>query len=262
MVRSTSIACAIVLSTSVLAAAQQRPAHGAAPPVTTTHTQAPPRPAPPPPAQPRTTAPSPVMLPLPPLPPTPTGGLTAPVPFTAPTIQSPDMFRVGRRDPYRNRSRFPVIYGSGGYGYSTEPDSTTMSSFEPAAPAATGGLRLSGTPADAQVFVDGYFVGTLGDITAGRPLTILAGPHRLEIRAAGYQSIAVDIRITAYETLTYPAALDRLPAMPPPAPRATASASSSTMYLIPNCYLGNVPPRANRLPSGCDIKQVQVLGTK
>jgi hypothetical protein len=34
------------------------------------------------------------------------------------------------------------------------------------------------------------------------------------------------------------------------------------MYLIPNCYLGNVPPRANRLSPGCDIKQVQVLGAK
>jgi hypothetical protein len=34
------------------------------------------------------------------------------------------------------------------------------------------------------------------------------------------------------------------------------------MYVIPNCYLGNIPPRANRLPSGCDIKQVQVLAPK
>jgi len=40
------------------------------------------------------------------------------------------------------------------------------------------------------------------------------------------------------------------------------SAAATKMYMIPNCYLGNIPPRANRLPQGCDIKQVQVLGPK
>jgi hypothetical protein len=34
------------------------------------------------------------------------------------------------------------------------------------------------------------------------------------------------------------------------------------MYVIPNCYIGNVPPRASRLPAGCDIKQVQILRAK
>jgi hypothetical protein len=40
-----------------------------------------------------------------------------------------------------------------------------------------------------------------------------------------------------------------------PAPAGPAT----VMYLIPNCYLGNLPPRQNRLPSGCDAKRVQVL---
>ena len=31
------------------------------------------------------------------------------------------------------------------------------------------------------------------------------------------------------------------------------------MYVIPKCYAGNLPPRQSRLPSGCDVKQVQVL---
>jgi hypothetical protein len=124
-----------------------------------------------------------------------------------------------------------------------------------------GFLRVSGTPSEAQIFVDGYFVGTLADVEAGRPLMIDAGPHRLELRAPGYQSTSVDIRLAPNDTLTYRAALDRVP---PPAPlaRTAASAAASTMYLIPNCYLGNVPPRANRLSPGCDIKQVQVLGGK
>jgi PEGA domain-containing protein len=254
MVRPILIASAIVLSTAALVTAQQR-AHGGAPPVPPKQTAAPPRTAPPPPPQPQTVAP-PILMPMPSLMLPPAGGLTQPVPFTPPSIQPPrDVFRNGRRDPYGNRSRLPIAYGYGGYPYTSEPDPTT-------APAATGpavvagGLRLSGTPGEAQVFVDGYFVGTLADIEAGRPLTVAAGPHRLEVRASGYQSIAIDVQITAYETLTYRAALDRLA---PPAPRASATVSSSPMYLIPNCYLGNVPPRPNRLPSGCDIKRVQVL---
>lgn len=43
--------------------------------------------------------------------------------------------------------------------------------------------------------------------------------------------------------------------------RVTA-ASAGPMYVIPNCYLGNVPPRQERLPLGCDINHVQVLGSK
>ena len=73
--------------------------------------------------------------------------------------------------------------------------------------------------------------------------------------------MTVDIRITPYETVTYRAALE--PLRPAAAPAAPSVASANTkMYLIPNCYLGNIPPRANRLPAGCDVKQVQVLGPK
>jgi len=260
MVRQILIASAIVLSATPLVTAQQRTMKGAPPPTTTKQTPAPPPPrmAPPPP-QPQTVAP-PLLLPMAPLTLPRSGGLTGPVPFT-PGQPSTDIFRNGRRDPFRNRSRYPILSGyGGGYLYGAEPDTTQTPPAPSAPPVATGGLRITGTPGDAQVFVDSYFVGTVADIEAGRPLTITAGPHRLEIRAAGYQTIVVDIQITAYETLTYHAALDRLPQQQ--ALRTSAAAASGPMYLIPNCYLGNVPPRPSRLPSGCDIKRVQVLGAK
>lgn len=260
--RTALIPFILLLTTSLSA---QRPAHGGAgaPAPQQTHpTQRPSAPpAMPAPAPPRTVAP-PIVFPMGPLTAPPAGGLTPPVTFVPGTGTVPprDIFLNGRRNPYRNYGTSP-LGGYGGYGsYVTEPNAASASAMPPG-PAVVGFLRVSGTPAEAQVLVDGYFVGTLGDIEAGRPLMIEAGPHRLELRAPGYQSTSVDIRLAANDTLTYRAMLDRV--QPPAAPpRAAGSAAASTMYLIPNCYLGNVPPRANRLSPGCDIKQVQVLGAK
>ena len=262
--RTALISFILLLTTGLNA---QGPAHGRAAAPAPRQTQPSHRPSPPPPmpaptpAPPRTVAP-PIVFPMGPLTQSPSGGLTAPVTFVPSNgaVRPRDIFLNGRRNPYGN---YPILPGYGGYGsygsYAAEPNTTSASQMPPA-PAVVGFLRVSGTPAEAQVFVDGYFVGTLADIEAGRPLMIEAGPHRLELRAPGYQSTTVDIHLAPNDTLTYRASLERV--QPPPPARTGASAASSTMYLIPNCYLGNVPPRANRLSKGCDIKQVQVLGAK
>src|SRR5262249_61719737 len=95
------------------------------------------------------------------------------------------------------------------------------------------------------------------------------GPHQLDLRAIGHRPLRVDIVIVPRETLNYEGELEFVPpAAPeprPPAPAAQAApvaTGSSVMYMIPNCYIGNVPPRSSRLPSGCDIKTVEVLGRK
>jgi len=175
--------------------------------------------------------------------------------------------RAGEGVPFRTGSR-RGLFGSYGssfyapfYGYSTD-DSIDPSRPRPAAPApATGLLRLAVTPATAQVFVDSLYIGTVADINAQNVLQLEEGPHRIEIRAPQYQTVTVDVRILPYETVTYRASLEpartAVTSVPPP-----MSAAATKMYMIPNCYLGNIPPRANRLPQGCDIKQVQVLGPK
>ena len=179
--------------------------------------------------------------------------------------------RAGEGAPFRTFT--PIFNPSGpagspfyspfilGYGY---PDGSNgfARKRERAAPAppATGLLRLSVAPLTAQVFVDALYVGTVADINAQNVLQLEAGPHRIEIRAPEYQSLTFDIRILPYETVTYRGALE---ATRLAAPSARAAASPPTrMYVIPNCYVGNIPPRQNRLPSGCDIKQVQVLEPK
>lgn len=166
--------------------------------------------------------------------------------------------RFGEGPPFRTRRPSPYGYGAYaplGYGYPETTDVESRRSSRAPAPS-TGLLRLAVTPSSSQVFVDSYYVGTVDDVDAQRVLELEAGPHRLEFRAAQYQTLIVDVRILPLETVTYRGALEpaRPAATPPP-----AAGPPTVIYVIPKCYLGNLPPRQSRLPSGCDVKQVQVL---
>jgi hypothetical protein len=205
----------------------------------------------------------PVMLPYPPLMTPPAGGLLPNVPFTPPPNATPprDLFRVQPNDRVFSRTHARPFSGFGGGGYlpgipQIEP-ATPESGLSPSE-YATGMLRLVVTPSDAQVFLDSYYVGTVRDLDLQRALSLPAGVHRIELRAPEYEPVVVDVRIAPHETLTYRASLDRTQA-PAPAPARAPASGPTKMYVIPNCYAGNVPPRANRLPRGCDLKDLQVL---
>jgi hypothetical protein len=191
-------------------------------------------------------------LPFAPLMTPPAGGLTPPAGGLPPRIDN--SFRPRRRNPLF----FP--YGSGyapfGYGYADSTPPTARAPLAPAAPAA-GLLRLQVTPSSAQVYVDSYYVGTIEDLDAQRVLQLEAGPHRIELRAPQYRTLTVDIRVLPLETVTYRAALE--PAQPQAAAPPSPAGPPTVMYVIPNCYLGNLPPRQSRLPSGCNAKDVQIL---
>ncbi len=163
-----------------------------------------------------------------------------------------------RVNPAYSPRRHGYPYGgyaySGGYFYA--PDAASQPS-SPSAQEPTGLLRLSGTPSVAQVFVDGYYVTTMADAEAQRALELPAGPHRIELRAPDYVPTTFDVRISPNDTITYRAALELN--RPQPARTPTPAAGPTKMYLIPNCYLGNVPPKADRLPRGCDVKRVQTI---
>jgi PEGA domain-containing protein len=247
--RNMLIVFVFVLATAA-SAQQSAPSHG--------------RPSPPPAPPPHTTAPRtvapPIVFPLPSLPQQPAGGLTtppAPFNFTNPTVPARDLYRVRPGAPYRTHA---MPYGAGGYGYGAD-----VGAYEPQAPTGTietqpaGMMRLDVTPESAQVFVDSFYVGTVADIETRRVLTLAAGPHRVEIRAGDYEPAAFDVRIEPNDTITYRTALQPARPAAPVRPQAAAAAATK-MYVIPNCYLGNVPPRADRLPRGCDVKQVHVVG--
>jgi hypothetical protein len=125
-------------------------------------------------------------------------------------------------------------------------------------------LELQAAGAPMQLYVDGYFVGTPDEIN--RDLTLEPGPHRIEIRAPGYETIAFDVRIVADRSITYRATLQRVapqpqPSIDPPAGSAQPvpqppPAAPSTFYFIPGCYIGNVPPEKVDLPATCDMSRL------
>lgn len=103
---------------------------------------------------------------------------------------------------YSSYGYYPYAYGQyggyGGYGGGYGGDSSYQSGY------GDGGLRLKVKPRDAQVFVDGYFAGVVDSFDGNfQKLSLPAGPHRIEIRAPGYETLSVDIRIYSDETITY-----------------------------------------------------------
>ena len=126
-------------------------------------------------------------------------------------------------------------YGNTGYGYPSTiyppyppasgyppPSNYPSSTYPPDRPgpqgsigvqpgqANTGGLSFEITPNTAQLLVDGVLVGTVGQFTpTTQPLGLVAGRHRIEVRAAGYQTMAFEVDIIAGQVIPYQGALER-----------------------------------------------------
>jgi hypothetical protein len=123
-------------------------------------------------------------------------------------------------------------------------------------PPATGRLKLDVQPLDeAEVYVDGSYAGVPADFASG--LELEAGSHGVEIRASGYETLRFDVNVVPGRSITYrrtltPAAANRPVGPALPAGDVAAPAVPMTYYVIPGCYVGNVPPQDARLPTGCD----------
>jgi PEGA domain len=218
-----------------------------------------------------TTAPlPPIGLPLPPI------GLPLPPFGLSPAIETPRL-RDGRpshpmQDQHRRhsaakgrRTQQTVVYVVPAYPWNDYPaapgfpdPSSEYREMEPL----VGTLRLDVQPMGvAQVYVDGFYVGMLGDF--GGELALEAGPHTIEIRADGYERVSLDVRIPPGRAITYRASLVRqTPSATPAAPTRSPDvepAASQPVYFIPGCYLGNIPPKDVRLPDSCDRSRVKTL---
>ena len=59
-------------------------------------------------------------------------------------------------------------------------------------------------PSNAQVYIDGYFVGVIDSYDgAFQRLSVEAGPHRVELRAEGFEPVQFEVMVTPGETITY-----------------------------------------------------------
>jgi hypothetical protein len=97
----------------------------------------------------------------------------------------------------------PYGYGYGGYGVHTAPPSApSRASRRPD----TGNLRLLVEPRDArdaQVFVNGYYVGIVDDFNGVfQRLRLDEGPHTIEVRQEGFDTLRFDVRVRSGRTVT------------------------------------------------------------
>lgn len=180
----------------------------------------------------------------------------------------------GNGRAHRN-SRPPVVYVLPPYRYfpndsiysygvsssttiATPPPPNVVSMTPPPPePVTTGFLTLDVEPRESvQVFVDGYFIGNLADL--GNEIEVGLGARRIELRAPGYRTLVFDTEIVPDRTVVYRGSLERsaTTSTPPVVNINPPSPKSRTIYVIPGCYVGNVPPVQANLRAGCDVKKM------
>ena len=75
---------------------------------------------------------------------------------------------------------------------------------------APGGISFEITPDNAEVFVDGTYMGTAGEFGANsEPLGLNTGRHRVEIRASGYRTMTFEADVKRGQVIPYQGTLQR-----------------------------------------------------
>jgi PEGA domain len=136
--------------------------------------------------------------------------------YFAPRVVRPAIVNVVPYRPYYYTYRpglsLSFAYGSPYYGYGYGPYGYAPYGYVAPPPAYLsavpgrpyGGVRIQDAPRDAEVFADGYYMGIVDDFDGVfQHMNLEAGPHRIEIRANGFEPIAFDVRVVPGETISY-----------------------------------------------------------
>lgn len=103
-----------------------------------------------------------------------------------------------------------------GYGYGEDPygymgGGGSGGGYTSSNRADTGSVHLKVKPGSAQVFVDGFYVGTIDSFDgAFQKLTVAAGAHTIELRADGYQTEQFEVLVKPGETVAYKGEMKRI----------------------------------------------------
>ena len=121
-----------------------------------------------------------------------------------PPVQRSERLRTTRTERLGRSDRRGAILFVPAFGWPYLPETAVPG--PPAPPPqeehATGRLRLDIRPGvDPQIYVDGYYVGMLSDVSG--ELTLDIGTHTLELREDGYENLRVDVQISTDGLITY-----------------------------------------------------------
>jgi hypothetical protein len=99
--------------------------------------------------------------------------------------------------PPQSSNQYPIQPGQGSVGVA--PGQTGF-----------GGVSFDIAPGDAQVYVDGSYMGLVSNFSATKePLTLTPGRHSIEVRAAGYRTMVFDADVTPGQVIPYQGSMQR-----------------------------------------------------
>ena len=127
-------------------------------------------------------------------------------PGTYPPSAYPPSYPQGSAQPSYPQSGYPPGSTQPAYPQSGYPLQGSISPSQPN----TGGVSFEIQPSDAQIYVDGRYVGTVGQFSpTSQPLGLTVGRHHIRITAPGYRAMEFDADIVSGEVLPYQGMLER-----------------------------------------------------
>jgi hypothetical protein len=119
-------------------------------------------------------------------------------------VRYPTYFYPATPYPYVYPSPYPNTYAYPATGIYAAPGTTRPGI------GAAGGLSFDISPAEAGVYLDGQYVGTVAQFTPDQPpLALAPGRHHVEIRAPGFEVISFDVDILPGQVIPYQGDLRR-----------------------------------------------------
>ena len=123
-----------------------------------------------------------------------------------PSAYPPSAYPPASAQPPYPQSGYPSGPAQPAYPQSGYPPQGSISPSQPN----TGGMSFEIQPSDAEIYVDGRYVGTVGQFSpTSQPLGLTTGRHHIRITAPGYRAMEFDADIVNGEVLPYQGTLER-----------------------------------------------------